>query len=82
MFWTSSCQSGRNFAAAHLLLKDGGELIFGEVWMTPYRLILKLSWNSKRPASSDFTLRTRKNSSWVILQIGQVADCLYAFDII
>jgi hypothetical protein len=31
MFWPSSCQSGRNFAAAHLLLKDGGELTFGEV---------------------------------------------------
>jgi hypothetical protein len=30
------------------------------VQTTPYWLILKLSWDSERPASSDFTLGKRK----------------------
>jgi hypothetical protein len=34
--------------------------------MTPTQLIFKMSWDSKRPASSDFTLGKRKKYAGVI----------------
>jgi hypothetical protein len=37
------------------------------VRMTPYRLVLKLYWDSKRSASSDITVRNRKKYLEVIL---------------
>jgi hypothetical protein len=36
------------------------------VGRTPTQLVLKLSWDSERPASSDFTLGKRKNIAGVI----------------
>jgi hypothetical protein len=36
------------------------------IQMTPYRLDLKLSWYSKRSASSDITVRNRKKYLEVI----------------
>jgi hypothetical protein len=46
----------------------------------PYRLILKLYWDNKRPASLDFTLGKRKKVHWDdIWQMGLVVNCLDAF---
>jgi hypothetical protein len=42
------------------LPKGDGEPIFSDCRHDPTQLVLKLSWDSKRPASSDFTLGKRK----------------------
>ncbi len=34
-----------------------------KVWMALSQLVLKLSWDDKRPASSDFTIGKRKKSA-------------------
>jgi hypothetical protein len=48
--------------------------------ITPYRLILKLSWNKKRPASSDFTLGKRKKSAeGDIWQVVRLAKHLFTY---
>jgi hypothetical protein len=36
------------------------------VQMTPFRLILKLSWDNEKPASCDFALGKRKKSAVAI----------------
>jgi hypothetical protein len=36
------------------------------VWTTPYRLVLKLSWDDEKQVSSNFALRKRKKSAKVI----------------
>lgn len=68
------------FAAFCPLSNGSGKLILGVVWMTPSQLILKLSWDSKRPASSHFTLEKRKKACCGnIRPIGRMAEKLVAF---
>jgi hypothetical protein len=52
------------FVVVHLPLK-AEDYSLVRVWVTPYGLILKLSWDSNRLISSDFTLRKRKKSAVV-----------------
>jgi hypothetical protein len=43
-----------------------GELIFGDSLQDPYPARLEVSWDSERPASSDFTLGKRNKFIGVI----------------
>jgi hypothetical protein len=54
-------------------------LILAMVHTTPSKLVLKLSWDKTRPASSNFTLRNRKSPLDTIWQIGRVANRLGTF---
>jgi hypothetical protein len=53
-------------AALKQLPKGRGELIFGTSLHAPTQLVLKLSLDSKRSVSSDFTLGKRKKFAGVI----------------
>jgi hypothetical protein len=54
------------FAAVHPPPKDVNEVVFDDGWDTASQLVLKLSWDNKRPARANFTLRKRKSSAGVI----------------
>jgi hypothetical protein len=45
---------------------ESADLSLAMVRTTPYRLILKLSWDNEWPANSDFVLRKRKKSAEAI----------------
>jgi hypothetical protein len=55
------------------------DLSLAMVRATPYRLILKLSWDNEWPANSDFVLRKRKKSAEAIWQTRRLAYCRFAF---
>jgi hypothetical protein len=48
------------FAAVHPLPEGVSELVFIDGQTTPPQFILKLSWDNKRPATSDFSPEYRK----------------------
>jgi hypothetical protein len=48
--------------------------------MIPAQIVMQLSWDSERPASSDFTLRKRKKSAGLISgKQGRLGDRLDSF---
>jgi hypothetical protein len=67
------------FPSVHPLLKVIDKLFFGNGSNDLYRLVLKLSRDSEKPSSSNFSLQRRKSLLWRYWQMVRLPDCLDAF---